>query len=318
MASIRSNLSKGGRLVALALLSCPVLLLGGLDAAKAGAEVKLIAPNVAFPEGPLWRDGKLYFVEYGASNVDVWDGTSVRQVWHEDGCGANSVTDTADGNLLVACYDAHKVVKIGTDGKALASFATDKNGVELNGPNDFAHDGKGGIYFTTSGAFDWTGPINGKVFYMAANGTIAMVADTLHFANGLALVDGGATLLVGEYMGGKIVSFKVDADGSLSHDRTFFKYLADIAPTPEGVTSYPGPDGIKVDSKGNIYIAQYGTGRFLVVDRQGKLIRVLKVPAGPFITNLAFGPTEGVVFVTTTYDELNAPYPGAVYQLPNE
>jgi len=311
------NDQSGRRSLALALLSCCAMLLGNA-AAEAAAEVKLVAAGVAFPEGPLWRDGKLYFVEYGASNVDVWDGNAVRPVWHEDGCGANSVTDMADGTLLVACYDAHKVVKIGLDGKTIDSFAADKNGVEINGPNDFAHDAKGGIYFTTSGASDWSAPINGKVFYMAANGTIAKVADTLHFANGLALVDGGTTLLVGEYMGGKIVAFKVNGDGSLGPDRTLFKYLSDISPTPEGITAYPGPDGIKVDSKGNIYIAQYGTGRFLIVDRQGKLLRILKVPAGAFTTNIAFGPKEEVVYVTTTYDEANAPYPGGVYQLPNQ
>src|SRR5262245_59537359 len=87
------------------------------DDEAAGGEVKVIAPFAAFPEGPLWHDGKLYFTEYAAHTVMVWDGEKIQQVWKEDGCGANSVTDTADGNFLVACYDAAHVVKISPDGK---------------------------------------------------------------------------------------------------------------------------------------------------------------------------------------------------------
>src|SRR5476651_1295206 len=36
--------------------------------------VTAIDPDAHYPEGPLWRDGKLFYVEYSASNIKSWDG----------------------------------------------------------------------------------------------------------------------------------------------------------------------------------------------------------------------------------------------------
>ena len=47
---------------------------GIADGAHAGA-VGAIDPDAHYPEGPAWRDGQLYYVEYSASNIKRWDGT---------------------------------------------------------------------------------------------------------------------------------------------------------------------------------------------------------------------------------------------------
>jgi sugar lactone lactonase YvrE len=85
------------------------------------------------------------------------------------------------------------------DGKGLPAYTHDKDGNPFVGPNDFASDGHGGMYFTTSGD---PGPvINGKVFYIAADGTIAQEAGDVHSANGLAVSKDGKILYVVETEG---------------------------------------------------------------------------------------------------------------------
>ncbi len=91
---------------------CLALLAGPLRA----GEVNVINADAAFPEGPFWADGKLYYAEYGGNRVSVWDGATNRALWTEDGCGPSAVMPFA-GGMLVTCYDNGTYVKIGADGK---------------------------------------------------------------------------------------------------------------------------------------------------------------------------------------------------------
>jgi hypothetical protein len=63
-----------------------------------------IDADAHYPEGPYWRDGKLFYVEYAQSNIKTWDGRHTSVYWHLDGCGANALIPFNE-HLLVACYD---------------------------------------------------------------------------------------------------------------------------------------------------------------------------------------------------------------------
>ena len=88
----------------------------------------------------------------------------------------------------------------------------------------------------------------------------------------------------------------------------------DLAPDPEGVDIYMGPDGLKTDSAGNLWIAQFEAGRVLAATPEGKLLTMIEVPA-PYVTNLTFGASEDVLFVTAAQDAWSEPYPGQVYRI---
>jgi gluconolactonase len=77
-----------------------------------------------------------------------------------------------------------------------------------------------------------------------------------------------------------------------------------------------GPDGLKTDRAGNLYIAQLERGRVPVANPVGELARILPVPA-PYVTNVTFGEPENTVFVTAPTGAWSEPYPGQVYQLRN-
>jgi len=287
----------------LALLSGPAL----------AATLTTVDPQAHYPEGPLWHNGKLYFVEYSASNIKSWDGQHLKVYWHKDGCGANSLIPFGVG-LLVACYDNNSLVEIDARASEVRVIRQDSSGRTFTGPNDFCSDGHGGIYFSASGAYDIKAPISGAVLHLSADGkSITEVANTIHYSNGLTLARDQQHLLVAEMLAGRILSFTIGADGSLG-TRTVWARLQDLAPPTPHADAYNGPDGLKLGPDGNYYIAQNGSGRVLVVNEERKLVRQITVPT-PYVTNMAFGANGAdTVFVTGAFEQWKPPFPGAVYR----
>jgi sugar lactone lactonase YvrE len=289
-----------------------VLALG--SPAARSAEISVIDPDAHYPEGPLWRDGTLFYVEYSAHDVKRWDGRGISLYWRREGCGPSGLIEFG-GHLLIACYDDNSLVELDAHGQELRTWRKDVEGKPFAGPNDFAADGRGGIFFSASGKYDLKAPITGTVLHMSADGaSIRVVADTIHYSNGLTLAKDGKQLLVAEMLAGRILSFPVNPDGSLG-PRTVWARLADLAPPTPGEDAYNGPDGLKLGPDGNYYIAQNGSGRVLVVDADRKLVRTIEVPT-PFVTNMAFGAAgTGTLYVTGAFDQWKPPYPGKVYRV---
>ena len=284
-----------------------VFLLIGSVALASG--VKIINEKAAFPEGPCWHKGKLFYVEYGGNTVKTWDGTNNSTFWRQDGCGPSAVVPNASGEMWVTCYDSGEMVRISASGKTIASHKNDKAGQPFVGPNDVVADKKGGIYFTASGPWE-SAPIVGKIFYINADGVITEVANDIHYANGLALSQDEKTLFCAESEASRIIQFTVGSDGSLSDRRLFIRVGA--ADAKSGMMAYP--DGIKVDNQGNLYIGQFSMGRIVVISQEGKFVRAYDVPS-PSAPNLAFNPDQTSMFVMAVDDVNNAPYWGKVYQL---
>jgi gluconolactonase len=283
------------------------------------ASPALAAPPVAidadahYPEGPMWRDGALLFVEYSTGNIKRWDGANSTVYRHLDPCGASGLIDF-HGHLLVACYDDNSIVELDAKGEEVRRIRKDDRGKAFAGPNDFCSDGRGGVFFSSSGVYDVKAPINGSLLHLSADGKrVTEVAATIHYPNGLTVSRDGKSLLVAEMLAARILSFAIEPSGALGA-RTVWARMQDLAPTSGSEDAYNGPDGFKLGPDGNYYIAQNGSGRVLVVSEDKKLVRTIDVPT-PFVTNVGFGaPGSGVVFVTGAFDQFKPPYPGTVYR----
>ncbi len=283
----------------------------------AAAGVQVLNGDAQFPEGPIWYRGKLYYVEYGRNAVMVWDGQKNAVFAAEAGCGQSAVAPTARGEFVTTCYDNGSIGRMSATGAVLPAYTHDKDGRKFDGPNDLAPDGRGGIYFTTSGR---RGPyIDGKVFLIAASGAITQVADDLHNANGLAVSADRRILYVVETEERRLLAFTIAPDGALL-DRRVFVNLDDVTHRVAPIW----PDGVKVSSKGDLYIGQSPRdlkmpllGQIFVLSRDGKLLRTLTLPS-PKVPNLAFSPDEKTIYVTAVDQIDKAPYPGKVYAIPNE
>jgi gluconolactonase len=286
-------------------------------ASALAADVKVLNDDAHFAEGPMWYHGKLYYVEYDRNSVTVWDGSKNTMFWSKAGCGPSAVIATARGEFLTTCYDSGTIGHIAADGKDLAPYSRDKDGHNFVGPNDFAPDRHGGIYFTCSGTAP--GPkIDGKIFYLAADGTITQEAADVHSANGIVVSNDGKTLYAIETEDHRLIRFQIGPDGSLS-DREVFLNLDELTHT----TDHIYPDGVKIDSKGLLYIGQNPrdvhaplAGTIFVVDAAGKLLRTLKLPS-PGVPNLTLSPDEKTVYVMALDQLDKSPYKGKVYAIAN-
>ena len=274
-----------------------------MAAAAQAEEISVINSRALFPEGPVMSGGNLYYAEYAGHTVMRWDGKDNAQVWKQEGCGPSAVIPFGE-NFAITCYDSGKLAVITKDGKDVASYDKDESGAPLVGPNDGAADGKGGLYFTTSGPWE-AGPIVGRVIHVSADGKLTAAADDLHYANGLVFGADGR-LYVNESEAARVISFAVDGEGRLS-DRRLFVRLHSL---DEPADAYP--DGIKLGPDGNFYIGEYSAGQILAVAPDGKLLKKYMLPskAAP---NLTFSDDGKTMYVMAVDNTESAPYEGKVY-----
>lgn len=278
--------------------------------------IRVLNSDAYYPEGPIWYHDKLYYVEYGRNAVMVWDGKKNSVFSVETGCGQSAVVPTVRDEFLTTCYDNGTIGRIAADGRPLPPYAHDKDGRTFVGPNDLAPDRRGGVYFSTSGSHG--NAIDGKVFYIAADRTISLKADDVHNANGLAVSRDGTILYVVETDENRLLKFKIGADGSLSDRRIAFN-LDDLVHHAVHIW----PDGVKLDSRGQIYVGQSAreyhvpyAGVIFVVDRTGRLLRQLTLPSLQ-VPNFAFSPDEKTLYVTAVDQFDKPPYHGKLYSIPN-
>jgi sugar lactone lactonase YvrE len=282
----------------------------------ADSSVRVLNADAHYPEGPIWYQDKLYYVEYDRNAVMTWDGKNNRLFSYQKGCGHSAVVPTAQGEFLATCYDNGTIGRIAADGANLPPYTRDKDGNVFVGPNDFAPDGRGGIYFSCSGSHG--DAIDGKVFYLSPDGTISLKAADVHNANGLAVSKDGAILYVVETDENRLLKFKIGPDGSLS-DRRIFVNLDDLV----NHAVHIWPDGVKIDSRGQIYIGQSAretrvpyAGVIFVVDDKGKTLRSLTLPSLQ-VPNFAFSPDEKTLYVTAVDQIDKSPYLGKLYSIAN-
>lgn len=281
------------------------------------ASVQILNNDVHFPEGPIWHAGKLYYVEYDRNTITVWDGKRNQIFAEQKGCGPSAVFVTARDEFIATCYDSGTIGRWSSEGRPLPAWDQARDGTRFMGPNDFAPDSAGGIYFTCSGHPGKA--VDGSVFYIAPDGTITHVASDLNSANGIAVSRDRTTLYVIETDEHRLLRFKIDSPGHLSDKRIFVNL--------DELTHHVGhiyPDGVKIDSHGHLYIGQNPrdphaplAGTIFVLNSDAQLLRSIKVPS-PGVPNLAFSPDEKTIYVTALDQLDKSPYEGKIYAVSNE
>lgn len=286
----------------------------------AAAQEVTVVNDVQGAEGPLFVDGNLYYVGWVSNTLSKWDGKNVVVLNHTPGCGHNGLALTKQKTFLIACDDEKgAIIETDISGKELRRWDVDANGQKLTGGiNDIVVTANGGAYATLSGLFvDPPSFVMGKVLYRAPGGQKWVpLADDLNYANGIAISLDQKTLYVGETVGNCILKFTVNADGTLT-GRTNFALLNLL--TPNKVDSWwLGPDSMKVDSKGNIYVAQWTGGKVLKLSPDGKLLHTFEIAAGMGTTNVAFGEGERDLYVTVVKDPKDTQAKGVIVKIPNQ
>ena len=298
---------------ALGLLATSVLLWAPVRA----GEVTVVS-DVLGPEGPLYVDGTLYYVGWISSTLSKWDGKAVTLLNSTPHCGHNGLALTARKTLLVACDEQGAVLEVDLAGKQLHRWDTYGQGLKMDGGiNDVVVAANGGAYATLSGPFaDPPVGVVGKVLYLAPGAKQWVeVAGDFNYANGIGISPDQKTLYVCETVGNSIKKFSVKPDGTLSNRANFA--LLNLLVKNKVESWWLGPDSLKVDHQGNVYVAQFSGGKVLKISPQGKLLHVFEIAAGDGTTNVAFDLGEKNLFVSVVKDPNDAKAVGRIVKIPN-
>ena len=292
-----------------------------LAATAACADEISIVSNILGPEGPLYVDGNLYYVGWVSHTLSKWDGKTTTVLNHTPGCGHNGLALTKRKTFLLACTnDPGAILELDLAGKQLRRWDNDSDGRKFEGGiNDIAVAANGGAYATVFGPYpDPPVPslVIGKVLYLAPGAEKWIeVANDLNYANGVGISPDQKTLYVSQTVSNCMLKFTIEPDGSLSH-RANFALLNVLVPN-KNQSRWLGPDSMKIDRKGNIYVAQWFGGKILKLSPEGKLLHVFEIAAGDGTTNVAFSEDEKELFVTVVKDPKDSQAKGGIVKIKN-
>ena len=287
--------------------------------AARGQEVTVVR-DVLGPEGPLVVDGTLYYVAWTPGTFSKWDGRTTTVLNALPGCSHNGVALTRKRTFLLACSDDHgAILELDLSGQQLHRWDADDKGRTFDGGiNDVVVTANGGAYATVFGPYQTPVPtaVAGRILYLApGSSTWVSVADDLNYANGIGISPDQKTLYVSETVGNCILKFAVADDGSLGR-RSNFVLLNLLTPNKHD-SWWTGPDSMKIDGKGNIYVAQWFGGKILKISADGRLLHMFPIAAGDGTTNVAFGPEEKELYVTVVKDPNDPKAAGSIVRIPN-
>ena len=290
-----------------------------LAVAAARAQEVTVVNDVLGPEGPLFVDGNLYFVAWTTGSLSKWDGKTTTVLNSLPGCSHNGLALTKQKTFLLACTDEHgAILELDLAGKHLRRWDADGKGHAFTGGiNDVVITANGGAYATVFGPYqDIPTSVTGKIVYLAPRSQKWVeVANDLNYANGIGVSPDQKTLYVSETVGNCILKFSINDDGSLSH-RANFALLNLLVPN-KNTSWWLGPDSMKLDGKGNLYVAQWFGGKILKISPAGKILHVFPIAAGDGTTNVAFGPGERELYVTVVKDPNDPKATGSIVRIPN-
>jgi gluconolactonase len=264
-------------------------------------------------------DGNLYYVAWTSSTLSKWDGKTTTVLNSLPGCSHNGLALTQRRTFLVACTDEHgAILELDMTGKLLQRWDADDKGREfLGGINDVVVTRNGGAYATVFGPYQSVPTaVVGKILYLAPGSRKWVeVADDLNYANGIGISPDQRTLYVSETVGNCILKFRVNEDGSLE-ERSNFALLNLLTPN-KNQSWWLGPDSMKIDGDGNLYVAQWFGGKVLKISPDGRLLHVFRIAAGDGTTNVAFGPEGKQLYVTVVKDPSDPQARGSIVRIPN-
>ena len=266
-----------------------------------GTVIERIGINFEFTEGPAWHPkGYLVFSDIPGNTIYRWTGKKFVS-FRDSSNNSNGLLFMGGGDLLACEHASRSITRYSPEGK-LTTLVDSYDGKKLNSPNDLCRSSLGALFFTDppwglAGLNDDPSkelPFNGV--FRWKNGELSLIDSTLSWPNGIALSPDEKYLYVANME-------IIQEDEEERYDVFWMRYTlnADLDPVDKEVffratdTTLPGgPDGMKVDRSGNLFVS--GPGGILVLDSAGIHLGTISIPIPA--TNLAFGPREREIYVT--------------------
>lgn len=272
-----------------------------LDALVApGTQIMKLATGYKFLEGPLWHGDELWFSDLSGDSLNALaaDGTTRVLLANSGGpaavpggqyAGSNGAAIDQDGSVLIAQHGARRVVRLDAQFAATPVIET-FDGKKINSPNELVFHPDGSLWFTDPPFGLPQGPKDPGIeqtfngVYRWADGKLTAVVRDLPLPNGMAFSQDGKVLYVSNSGPTMFIQrYDVGANGAVSGGRKFAEFPQQGPNAPADV-----PDGLRVDSAGNVWAS--GPGGIRVIQPDGKIVGQIRLPE--VAANLTWGGAD--------------------------
>ena len=252
------------------------------------AEIEIVTDGLKFLEGPAWRPDEkhLRFSDILGNSTLQWSTGAGLSLYRRNSHMANGNTYDRDGRLLSCHHASSRVTRM--DGDEMTTLASHFDGAELNSPNDIVVKRDGSVYFTDPpyGREPKVGiprptqlDFNGVYRWDPTDKSLTLLTKALNRPNGLCFSADESLLYINDSPEYRIYVFDVAADGTIANQRLFAETTGDG----------PGvPDGMKIDSEGNLYCCAQGGLHIFRAD--GSFLGRLRTPMQ--VTNFTWGDDD--------------------------
>lgn len=264
------------------------------------AELALDA-HAALGEGALWHDGRLLWVDIDGGTLNRFDPTrGVNESWSV-GQMVGTVVPRACGGYVLG---AHRGVGVFDPTTAKLKILVDPTGGRPEFRcNDGKCDPRGRLFVGTMALNKPRAP--GGLFRIDADLRMTCVVEGTGTPNGLAWSHDRRTMYFIDTATRAVSAFDYEeATGVIANRRTVIHF---------GESGAGRPDGMTIDTAGNLWIALYDGGAVVCCDpAKGTILERVSVPASR-TTSCAFGGADlRDLFITTGREEAQ-PASGGVF-----
>ena len=247
-------------------------------------------------ETPFWDEAtqRLYWCDIVGREVRRLDPASGRIARWPMPQYCSGVVPTDDGQAMVMLVDG--VYRLDLESGGTSPF-TRPDTDPRNRSNEVRTDPQGrlwlGSMFNNIGPHGEDRPVeasNGSVFCVTADGFAKRMLSDIAITNTFCWSPDGTRFYTNDTKRRVIWSFAYDPDGPTLHDRQVFAE-GDVAPG--------NPDGSSMDEDGCLWNARWGGGRFVRFTPQGKVDRVIELPAKQPSSCAFGGPDRKTLYMTS-------------------
>ncbi len=259
------------------------------------AEMKTLITGLVVGESPRWRNGRLWYCNWGAQEIRTIDESGIGEVIARGPKPAGFCIDfLPDGRLLVTGEDG--LLRREPDG----SFVTHADlGALGKSWNEVTVDGRGYVYVNSVGFnFGQEDFRPGTIALVAPDGSSRQVADSVMFPNGMVITPDNSTLVVAESWAHRLTAFDIEDDGSLVNRRVW----AEV----DG-------DGICLDAAGAIWCSGVSGGKPECLRvREGEVLERVELDSACFACML--GGEDGKTLFLMNADWLGVERMGELFR----
>jgi gluconolactonase len=259
-----------------------------LSIVRRDAEVERLAGGFEFTEGPVWHpEAKfLIFSDMPGDHMRRWTPAEGIATFRKPCNMANGNAYDRGGRLVTCEHASSRVTRTEAD-ESIVALATHYKGRELNSPNDVVVRSDNTIFFTDPdfGRRPYYGiPRESQltfrgVYLITPDGELRLLVDDFGQPNGLCFSRDETRLFVNDSPRRHIRVFNVEGYGLSG---------GEVWAETGGVEGERTPDGMKIDSAGNLFCV--GPGGIHIFDRDGRRLGVILVPEN--VANFTWGEDD--------------------------